>query len=217
MPSPAPACKAALAQATKRWPNRDKSNDGIMGDASHQARVSDHNDGNAFDLTHDPKHGVDGSSIAEAIRKARNSRVKYVIHNRRIFLGHGPTAWKWRGYTGSNPHTEHVHVSIWSGRRNDTSDWPGIAQSLPYAWLYFTTTASDPRAWNMTLSAKALLQAVRSAKKDGRAYWLAHCSPKRGAALAAYARRLGLKATLEPTSVKADAIDTQMRYIESTH
>lgn len=118
MASPAPACKQALADATHRWPKRSKASDGIMGDARHQKRKSDHNVGNAVDVTHDPKHGCHGDTIASYALK--DSRTKYVIWNRRInsLDGRG-----WRKYTGSNPHTHHCHISIKSSARNNTKHW----------------------------------------------------------------------------------------------
>jgi hypothetical protein len=67
MPTPAPCCSKALRDATTHWPNRNRSWDGIMGDAAHQQRKSDHNDGNAFDLTHDPVHGVDGNLLSRQV------------------------------------------------------------------------------------------------------------------------------------------------------
>jgi hypothetical protein len=125
MASAAPACKAALAQATARWPKRNKSSDGIMGDTAHQARVSDHNSGDAFDLTDDKAHGVDCSKIILDIVK--DSRCEYAIHDRRIWER---KTGKWRAYTGSNPHTGHMHVSIVKSKRGQTHGWKGIA---PYA------------------------------------------------------------------------------------
>lgn len=118
----APACKAALAQATARWPARDKSCDGIMGDAAHRARKSDHNDGHAFDLTHDPEHGVDCDKIAAVI--VQDKRIDYVIRSRRIWSREHPY---WRTYTGSNPHTEHMHVSVLDRYLQDVGPWVGIA------------------------------------------------------------------------------------------
>jgi hypothetical protein len=69
----------------------------------------------AIDITHDPARGCDAEKIAEAIRRARDSRVKYIIWNRRIAnsasIG-GQPAWAWRPYSGENPHTKHVHISV---------------------------------------------------------------------------------------------------------
>jgi hypothetical protein len=118
MATPAPACKKILADATARWPNRNKASDGIMGDARHRARKSDHNDGNAADVTHDPDVGCTGDAIAEAALE--DSRVKYVIWNRQINSRDGRG---WRKYTGKNPHTHHCHISIHASAREDTRPW----------------------------------------------------------------------------------------------
>lgn len=129
--TPAPTCRAALAEATRLWPNRRKTSDGICGDPAHQARVSDHNAGNAWDLSHDPAHGCDAHALVEQIRQRQDKRVKYIISNRRI-CGPGSRGggWNWKSYTGSNPHTLHSHVSIWPSARNDTSPW-FAASSVP--------------------------------------------------------------------------------------
>jgi hypothetical protein len=120
MASPAPACRQAISDANRRWPRRRKASDGIMGDARHQKSKSDHNLGNAFDLTHDPASGCDGNVIAAAAIK--DPRVKYVIWNRRIFnRQRGDKAF--RRYTGKNPHTHHCHVSVLSTSRTDTRPW----------------------------------------------------------------------------------------------
>lgn len=125
MSVPAPACVAALEEATRLHPKRSRLSDGILGDQSHQARKSDHNLGNAWDLTHDPGDGVDCNTLAERIvtraKTGLEVRAKYVIWNRRIASAeHG---WRWRPYTGSNPHTKHMHVSIYAHRRGDVSPW----------------------------------------------------------------------------------------------
>ena len=128
MPSPAPSAVRALADATARWPNRSKASDGIMGDAAHvercekdPARCEGHVLGNAFDVTHDPAAGVDGSEVAELARK--DPRTVYVIWNRRIW-SRKREAEGWRPYTGPNPHDKHVHVSIAPETREDASPWP---------------------------------------------------------------------------------------------
>jgi hypothetical protein len=88
-----------------------------MGDAAHQKRKSDHNLGNAFDLTHDPDHGVDCELLSVMVLS--DLRVTYVIWNRKINTGSG-----WRAYKGTNAHTHHMHVSIKATSRNDISPWP---------------------------------------------------------------------------------------------
>ncbi len=107
-------------QVNAAYPGRRKENDGTIGDAAHQARMSDHNpwvkDGavgvvTALDITHDPIHGVDTYAIAEALRRSRDRRIKYVISNRRIFSSQ-LHAWEWHPYTGANPHDHHVHISV---------------------------------------------------------------------------------------------------------
>jgi hypothetical protein len=69
----------------------------------------------AMDITHDPDHGCDAGAIAASIHASRDSRVKYIIWNKKIANSSaiGTSApWAWRTYTGSNPHTRHVHISV---------------------------------------------------------------------------------------------------------
>lgn len=115
-------------QIDDRWPNRKKDSDGWIGDASHQARPSDHNPDysssppgvvRAIDIDCDLS-GVDKEADRELanqlIRCARNGdaggRLKYVIHDGMIASGtYASSYWVWRTYTG-DPHTEHIHVSF---------------------------------------------------------------------------------------------------------
>ncbi|GAB3397806.1 hypothetical protein NX774_19115 [Massilia agilis] len=119
-PAPSPACLRALADATLLAPKRNRAWDGIMGDLSHQKRKSDHNQGNAFDLTHDPTNGVDCNTL---VRLALlDYRVEYVIWNRQIYNKKMPDK-GWRGYKGA-PHDHHMHVSIRADLRDIGSPWP---------------------------------------------------------------------------------------------
>lgn len=126
MAVPALCCLQALRDATARWPNRDRASDGIMGDTAHQKRHSDHNDGNAFDLTHDPAHGVDCGALSRLV--INDNRVTYVISNRQIY-NRARVAEGWRPYTGLNPHNRHMHVSIRAASRDDLSPWPWSASA----------------------------------------------------------------------------------------
>jgi hypothetical protein len=116
-----PAAKSVLAEATRRWPSRSKASDGLLPSRQHYAQNpnSDHNDGYAVDLTHDPGHGVDTFALARALAQKNDPRVKYIISNRQIWTpGSG-----WAPYTSGDPHTNHMHVSILHGHGNDTSTW----------------------------------------------------------------------------------------------
>jgi hypothetical protein len=102
-----------------------------MGDASHQARKSDHNDGNAFDITIDEARATAGTGpvgdelAAQALEDPRST---YVIWNRQI-KSKAREAEGWRTYDGPNPHTKHVHVSINAAMRDDDSPWPWASQA----------------------------------------------------------------------------------------
>ena len=137
-----------LQQLNTHAPGRSKASDGSIGDAAHATRDSDHNPwvvlgGQALvtarDFTDDPAHGLDCRRLADALQQARDSRVKYVIWNRRIMSGAGgPAPWLWRAYSGPNPHTRHLHLSVVADKRcRDASPWmlPGLAEpdwrSLP--------------------------------------------------------------------------------------
>jgi len=121
------------AEVNALAPGRSKASDGTIGDTAHQSGASDHNPNAAgvvcaLDLTHDPAHGADMHRIAEHIRTRRHPALKYVIWNRRI--ASASSGWAWRTYTGSNPHTKHMHVSVGTGPDgrstgpyDDTSPW----------------------------------------------------------------------------------------------
>lgn len=128
MSTPAPACRKALTDATLRFPNRSRASDGIMGDAAHQRRRSDHNLGNAFDLTHDPDHGVNCNALA--LLAINDARVTYVIWNRQIY-NRARASEGWRPYSGSNPHTHHMHVSINATERNNLAAWAWSPDGAP--------------------------------------------------------------------------------------
>lgn len=132
----APCLAQLRAQINAAYPNRSKASDGTIGDAAHAATKSEHNPDaqgvvRAFDITHDPAHGCDGNRIAAQLVTSRDSRILYVIWNRRIARSYpkpGIPAWSWAAYTGTDPHTNHVHLSVVpDARANSTTPWRLIA------------------------------------------------------------------------------------------
>jgi hypothetical protein len=74
------------------------------------------------------KRGPDG----EPGLQARRLGVMYVIYNRKIWSSYS-AAEGWRAYSGSSPHTDHVHISLsWAGARGRTSFWTGRVRPTDY-------------------------------------------------------------------------------------
>lgn len=151
---PAPACKAVLFQANALAPSRSTLSDGICASPQHhqQNPTSDHETGDAVDLTHDPAHGCDVDALFARIIARRDPRVKYLIRSRRICRAYdkpGTPAWTWAPYTGPNPHDKHGHLSIYATARNDTSPWfaatppPALEEDDDMAHRYGDKTGTD--------------------------------------------------------------------------
>jgi Putative peptidoglycan binding domain len=136
----AKANETLLAQVDALAPTRDKSSDGwIASDEHHKQNPKSDHEANAKghvlaqDITHDPRDGLDSYKLAEALRSAKDIRTGYVISNRKIFGGpksptYGKDPWKWKPYSGTNPHDEHVHHSL----------------------AHDETLYDDPRAWDLS-------------------------------------------------------------------
>jgi hypothetical protein len=124
----APALIQMEAEANLLAPNRSKASDGSFPSAAHTATnpTSDHEVGDALDLTTDPVRGWDMAERFRLIVARRDPRVKYLIHNGTIWKSYpnrGLPPWTPQVYTGSNAHTKHGHTSVLHEMRNDTSPW----------------------------------------------------------------------------------------------
>lgn len=125
----AESLKVLRDQVNERWPDRNKSSDGSIGDQAHQHRISDHDpDKNgvvtAIDITHDPRSGCDSYALADILRGTRDQRIKYIISNRRICSSY-VDPWVWRPYNGANPHNHHMHISVLDipAKYDDKTPW----------------------------------------------------------------------------------------------
>jgi murein L,D-transpeptidase YcbB/YkuD len=135
-----PCLDEARDQLNARFPNRDKTSDGSIGDTRHQAGVSSHNpdrtgnpeyrDGDSkdevrardFDADLRDPAGVTMEQVVQLwVTLARRGVlwwVRYIIYKGRIW--HKRDGFKTRVYTGSNPHDKHVHVNSDFSQAADT-------------------------------------------------------------------------------------------------
>ena len=106
----APSLATLRAELNERWPNRDHTSDGWIGDTRHQATQSDHNPNargsvDAIDVDED---GVVFAVVFAAIK--RHPSARYVIYERKLY--HRLRGWRAEPYSGVNPHDHHFHISI---------------------------------------------------------------------------------------------------------
>ncbi len=114
------AAGVQLRDQVDTWfPDRStKSPEGWLGDSRHSARKSDHNpDANGWVRAVDINSRLESSDslapyLADQIRIAarKDKRISYVIYNGRICSK--ILNWKWRKYSGINPHKRHLHISF---------------------------------------------------------------------------------------------------------
>jgi hypothetical protein len=129
-------CKAGQQlreQFDDTFPDRDRRSDGWIGDTRHSARPSDHNPDRssvpayvrAIDVDRDVyKSGKPDlmPDIADQLRlaaKAGEKRISYLIFNGRIASSR--MGWRWRKYSGINPHNSHLHISFTKAGDTDSS------------------------------------------------------------------------------------------------
>lgn len=161
---------ALVAEVNAKWPVRDKGSDGTIGDASHfsQGSASDHNPWvivsgvgvvRARDIDRD---GIDAAWLAEYLRtlgSAADPRLVnggYVIYNNRITA---PNFSTWRVYTGSDPHTSHIHVSF-------SRDQVGFDSSAAWGISSAQTGTVTPEEDDLTPEQAAALNEVLAISRN---------------------------------------------------
>lgn len=118
----AKSLQTLLKQVNTLFPLRDTSSDGWIGDSAHASRPSDHNPNQAgvvqaqdFDENDTASTSQVGAWLWDKLRASRDPRIKYVIYEGQTFSSYparGYPAWAVRPYTGSNKHTQHLHLSV---------------------------------------------------------------------------------------------------------
>lgn len=128
----APSLARLRTSINTRWPNRDHSSDGWIGDKAHQGRTSDHNP-DMWGIVHALDIDRDGVHIPTLIAAAiLHPSTRYVIYWKRIY--HVNDLMRPKRYTGNNPHTGHVHVSIEHRTQDENSKVAWAPVSTPVVW-----------------------------------------------------------------------------------
>ncbi|MDP9795018.1 hypothetical protein J2S43_003530 [Catenuloplanes nepalensis] len=137
--------------------------------------VSEHKEGRAWDWTINAASATDHARADELLAwllatdshgnqhaNARRLGVMYIIFDRRIW-GSYQAGDGWRTYTGSNPHTDHVHFSFSrAGALKQTTWWTAADQ--PAAWPRLANGASGA---NVQILQHLLNAAGQSLTADG--------------------------------------------------
>jgi hypothetical protein len=112
------AAETLRDQINDTFMDRSRKADGWIGDLKHQSRKSDHNprpDGEVCALDIDAglsdQQGI-SYDLADQLRLAakKDKRISYIIHAGKIASAR--SLWKFRKYTGINPHNKHIHISF---------------------------------------------------------------------------------------------------------
>ena len=118
-------CKAGQQlrlQVDDSFGDRDRSSDGWIGNLAHQNSRSDHNpDAKGIVRAIDIDRDLSGKAkpdlmpyLADEIRRFakrdKSKRISYIIFAGRIASPR--LGWRWRKYSGINPHDKHCHVSF---------------------------------------------------------------------------------------------------------
>jgi len=126
---------------------------GTIGDAAHQQEVSDHNpDQWGYVCAADfmiADHGFNWDAcqgFVNRIVQRRDTRMAYLIFNRH-FMSATIDGWHWRTYDGSDPHTNHAHLSVIHGPNpHPTTSWHLFDQepAIGYGW-YHVVAGDNPK------------------------------------------------------------------------
>jgi len=119
-----------------------------IGDEAHQHSASDHNEDDTSgsnsaqtDSDNIPEHRAIDAMLGSVFTHAEadalvakmvvdapsQARLYYIIWNRYIWSR--SNNWVIKNYTGSNPHTDHVHYSGWAADDENAAGWPVVYAS----------------------------------------------------------------------------------------
>jgi hypothetical protein len=139
-PTPKPGTLALSKLVMAAYPGTGTL--GIARDCSIGGR-SEHKEGRAWDwhvVYTNPKQRAQAADFVHWLfrtdaygnkfAQARRLGIQYVIWNHKIWGSYAAGA-GWRAYTGPDPHTGHMHISLsWAGAQKKTSYWTGAVSPV---------------------------------------------------------------------------------------
>lgn len=153
-----------MAEVDAKWPNRDRSTDGSIGDSAHSARKSEHNPDsnrrvNAVDID---KGGIDTDFLLSKL--IADPRVWYVIWDKHIYSR--TYGFAKRPYSGANAHTEHLHVSLYPNNPagNSGASWDIAEASKPAPKPVEKPAAAKPESAKLVKLDKGVTPGKRHAQ-----------------------------------------------------
>ena len=127
---------------------------------------SEHKEGRAWDWMVKAGHPAADSLLKWLLatdkygNKQANARrlgIMYMVFNKKIWGAYSASK-GWRPYSGSNPHTDHVHFSFsWAGANKQTSFWQAPTapkNQPPQGWLE-SASCAEIRGWAQDPDAKS--------------------------------------------------------------
>lgn len=123
----APSLARFKTALNTRWPGRDHSSDGSIGDRAHATRTSDHNPDTSTGVVRARDTDKDGVHVPTVLAALfLHPAVRYVIFNSKIY--HVDSRFRPKEYTGKNKHTGHIHASIQRTKaaENSKAGWAPI-------------------------------------------------------------------------------------------
>ena len=125
-----PSLRQLLVQVDAAYPLRHGADGTVAGQGHYlNSPRSDHTpDINGWVRAGDIGEVVenDAFDVAEAVRLSQDPRVKYVIHESRIYSSYNHAnglPFTWRPYYGSNRHLNHVHISLLRINQGRITPW----------------------------------------------------------------------------------------------
>ncbi len=140
--------------------------------------ASEHKEGRAWDWRVSAADPVQAAQVQDLVgwlfatdqhgneaAMARRLGIMYVIWNRQVWKAYQSSR-GWQPYSGSSPHTDHVHLSFgWAGAYGATSFWTGTVAPVMYA----PVRAAAPAATATATTSTAIEEGVAPAFGDPRA------------------------------------------------